>query len=96
MRPKWCPTLKPKHLLHLLIPVYGLGNSGDYKQIIMTNPLSNDVFMIPLTGFQELFLHKIQKKPKRSIVNDLIEAGDETFIEKSKITKRKFESKPRH
>lgn len=85
-------------LLELVKPLYGLCGAGDYWGITIEEHTINDLGMTPLVSDSSLYA---RHRGKELIgisglqVDDCLNAGNKEFEELTKLTLRKFESKPR-
>lgn len=90
--------LAPNQLLNLLKPLYGLTDAGDYWDATITHHLKNDLEMRASALDIRLFFKLIQGKLagiSGMYVDDSFHAGNEEFLEHTKKTEQKFDSKPR-
>jgi hypothetical protein len=88
----------PRQLLKLLRPLYGFADSGDYWGRTLSNHLRKDLGMESTTGDIALFFKIIQEKLGglcATYVDDTLQAGDQTFVELSELTQRRFQCRPR-
>lgn len=90
--------LRKDQLLHLLKPLYGLSDAGDYWHATFSRHLRDDLCMMPTAGDLSLFIKKIHGQLHGIIgthVDDTLAAGNNSFEEHSRKTERTFESKAR-
>lgn len=90
--------IKEGECLHLLKPLYGICNSGDYWGITVASHIKDDLKMAPLTADPSLY-DKMGPDTVDGLlgtyVDDSFLGGNEEFQEHTKKTLQRFDSKPR-
>ena len=85
-------------LLHLLRPLYGLNDAGDYWHSTFSSHMLTDLNMTACTGDLSLFFKHVGERLcglTGIYVDDQIGTGDAQFDKESRATERKFQSKAR-
>lgn len=88
--------IEPNEILSLLKPLNGLTDSGDYWDMKMNNRLKEDLQMKPLIGDLPCFIKIMQGKLKEITgvyVDNTLAAGNDEFLQDSKLTEQKLKSK---
>lgn len=90
--------LKEGECLHLLKPLYGICDAGDYWGITVASHIKEDLKMAPLTADPSLY-YKMGPDTVDGLlgtyVDDSFLGGNEEFQEHTKKTLQRFYSKPR-
>lgn len=98
VKPKGSIKLKEGHLLNLIETLYELIDRGNYWHNTVAYHLKGDLLMKPITGDLPCFSKTTNGKlggMTSTNGGDCIGTEHEQFIEKSKLTARRFESKAR-
>lgn len=85
-------------VLHILKPLYGLCDAGDYWSETMTSHVKEDLSMSPLTGDPALYVKEGDGQTDGllgSYVDDMLLGGNEDFQRLTESTLTRFDSKPR-
>ena len=98
IRPTGELRLGRDQLLRLLKPLYGLTDSGDYWHQTFSRHLKEYLTMRPTAGDLSLYIRRIHDELEGLVgayVDDSIGTGTTDFENESRITEKKFQSKPR-
>lgn len=90
--------LQDGELLHLIKPLYGICEAGDYWGVTIEEHLTNDLKMIPVPGDSALYVKSKDDEVigvTGSYVDDSLNAGRAKFVKMTDATLQKFESKER-